>query len=64
MKQTDHLWYRIRYAFWIMQRCGFQVTPAFAWDCATSCGWEDGGYEGVHPTDAVDEEIGYWEADE
>lgn len=63
MRVTDHLWYRIRLAFWFMYRCHFRVTPAFAWDCATSCDWEEGAYAEISPRDAVDEEMSYWEAE-
>ena len=61
--RTDHYWYRIRYAFWMMVKCSWRVTPAFAWDCATCWDW-GGGMGEESPRDAVDTEVSYWDADE
>jgi hypothetical protein len=65
MRLHDHAWYRIQYAFWIWWDVSGWVTPAFAWDCATSWDWGiwDGFGVSYTPREAANEEMSNWDGE-
>ena len=60
MDSKPPLLYRLRYAWHMWRRCGWQW-PFFAWEAANAVCVDD--LDDMTPKEAVDSEISHWEDD-